>query len=180
MSRKKKNVLGVAKAIGKQAIRTAQTIRTGKKLAKRVTNPLALAKVVKTAAKGEGIVLPGSKYIGPGNRMDKGTPTSRADALAYQHDIDYDNYIKAGVPAKKVYTGYSDADSRLRSQARKTMHKDPNALAAFAGMSAKKLLAKSGLTKRIRDRDVYGQSGKPAIPSEYQSQSDKYQLQFTT
>lgn len=33
--------------------------------------------------------LPGSKYIGPGNPVDSGTPTNRVDFAAKQHDIAY-------------------------------------------------------------------------------------------
>jgi hypothetical protein len=139
-----------------------------------------VAKVVTDAARGKGIVLPGSKYIGPGNSMKKGTPKTKADADAYQHDIDYDNYIKSGkVSANKVYTRYSDADDRLRKKAGKNAHKDPNAMAAYLGMSGKKLLNKTGLVGRVRDKDVYGASGKPSEQSEYQADSDKYQNHFS-
>ena len=34
--------------------------------------------------------LPGYKYLGPGNRLNKGRPTSGADFDAYKHDIGYD------------------------------------------------------------------------------------------
>jgi hypothetical protein len=156
----------------------AQLAHTTGKLAKRVTNPHNAAKMVGNAALGKGVVLPGSKYIGPGNSMKKGKPTTKADADAYQHDIDYDNYIKSGQKSSKVYTRYSDADDRLRKKSAKNMHKDPNALAAWAGMSAKHLLHKSGLVGRVRDKDVYGAGGKPKTPSEYQKDSDSYQKSF--
>lgn len=120
-------------------------------LTARAMNPVRRAKFLATAAKGEGFVLPGSKYIGPGNRMDKGKPVDQADANAYQHDIDYDNYLKKGHKARDVYTGWSDADDRLL---KKTKADTPNGLAVNLGMGAKKLLHKTGLTKRIRDTDT--------------------------
>jgi hypothetical protein len=119
-------------------------------LAARVANPVRKAKMVADLVRGKGLVLPGSKYIGPGNAMDKGKPVDEADANAYQHDIDYDNYVKKGHKARDVYLGYSDADERLL---KKTKANTANGLAVNLGMGAKKLLNKTGLTKRMRDTD---------------------------
>ena len=162
-----RNLVRKVKKAGQQA-------HTAGKLFRRVTNPKNVAKMATNAIRGKGLVLPGSKYIGPGNAMNKGKPTSRADAQAFQHDIDYDNYVKQGkVKPRHVYTGYSDADERLYQGAKKNMHKDPNALAAVLGMGAKKLINKTGLTKRIRDRDVY-QNGKPLQANQHQLLANKY------
>lgn len=166
------------KRLIKSVKRSAQTAHTAGKLISRVTKPSNIAKVGINALRGEGVVLPGSKYIGPKNSMKKGTPTTKADADAYQHDIDYDDYIKHGVKPSKVYTRYSDADDRLRKKSSKQKHKDPNALAAWAGMSGKRLLHKSGLVGRVRDKDVYGPNAKPSTPNEYQKDSDSYQKSF--
>lgn len=54
-----------------------------------------------------GWVPPGYKYLGPGNSLDLGEPTNAADALAREHDIAYDELLKAGA---KPYTQWSDAD----------------------------------------------------------------------
>ena len=149
-------------------------INTGK-LFKRVSNPIKLAKAIGGAARGKGFVLPGSKYIGPGNPMNRGSPKSKADALAYQHDVDYADYLKAGVKKKHLYTGYSDADARLMKESKKHLADDPSAIATYAGMGAKKLLNKTGLTKRIRDKDIYAKSGgKPAEPNIYQANATAY------
>ncbi len=119
----------------------------------RLRNPKNQFKMVKNLVKGKGLTLPGSKYIGPGNPMNRGKPVDKADANAYQHDIDYDNYLKKGVKKKDVYLGYSDADERLLKN---TKADTPNGLAVNLGIGAKKVLNKIGLTKRIRDKDVYG------------------------
>lgn len=133
--------------------------KAGVQLAGRMLNPVNIAKTAKNAATGKGLVLPGSKYIGPGNSMDKGAPTSQADANAYQHDVDYDNYMKKGKLGKKsVYLGYSDADERLLKN---TKANTPEGLAVNLGMLAKKGLNKLGLTRRVRDKDVYGKGGPP-------------------
>ena len=157
----KKGVTGLAKGakkIVKKAAYGASVAHATGQLALRLANPANRAKFIANAVRGEGFVLPGSKYIGPGNRMDKGAPVNQADANAYQHDIDYDNYVKAGHKASDVYTGYSDADERLLKN---TKANTPEGVAVVLGMGAKKLLNKTGLTKRIRDSD------KPLPPSSY-------------
>ena len=53
--------------------------------------------------------LPGYKYLGPGNKLDKGKPNNRNDDVAYHHDVAYDKYIKAG---KNPYINYNDADEK--------------------------------------------------------------------
>lgn len=53
--------------------------------------------------------LPGYKYLGPGNKLDKGKPNNRNDNVAYHHDVAYDKYIKAG---KNPYINYNDADEK--------------------------------------------------------------------
>ena len=139
-----KNIGGKVKYAGEVGMAAGQ-------LAARLKNPINQAKFVVNAARGKGMVLPGSKYIGPGNEMNKGAPVNEADANAYQHDIDYDNYLKQGHSAKHVYTSYSDADERLL---RKTKANTPEGLAVNLGMLAKKGAWKLGLTKRLRDTDV--------------------------
>lgn len=140
-----------AKKIGKKAVYATKVGRAGVSLARKVTNPVNQAKFIANAARGKGFVLPGSKYIGPGNEMNKGKPVDRADANAYQHDVDYDNYLKKGHKARDVYLGWSDADARLLKN---TKADTASGLAVNLGMGAKKLLHKTGLTKRIRDTDI--------------------------
>lgn len=36
-----------------------------------------------------GLVLPGYKYLGPLNSLDKGEPVNEADAIAFDHDVEY-------------------------------------------------------------------------------------------
>ena len=128
----------------------ARTAKAAAILTARARNPARQVKFLSDAIRGKGFVLPGSKYIGPGNEMNKGKPVDEADANAYQHDKDYDAYLKKGHKAKHVYTGWSDADERLLKN---TKADTPNGLAVNLGMGAKKLLHKTGLTKRIRDTD---------------------------
>ena len=144
----------VVRKIGGKIKHVAKVGKAAVQLKARVSNPKNQVKFVSDAVRGKGFVLPGSKYIGPGNEMNKGKPVDRADANAYQHDVDYDNYIKKGVSKRKVYTGWSDADARLLKNTKATT---PNGLAVNLGMGAKKLAYKAGLTSRIRDSDVYGE-----------------------
>jgi hypothetical protein len=149
--KKKKKVMGVnMKKAGKTAKHVGKVGVSAARLYARMHNPVNVAKMVHGAATGKGLVLPGSNYIGPGNKMNKKV-MHKADANAKQHDIDYDNYLKKGHKAKKVYTKYSDADARLK---KKSNTETPEGLATYLGMKGKELAHKAGLTgKRLKDSD---------------------------
>jgi len=153
-----------------------QQLKTSFRLAKRVVNPRNVYKGVKNAIRGKGIILPKTKYVGPGNQMNLGRPRGKGDAIAYQHDVDYDNYKQSRkVNPIKLYLGYSDADKRARKLARRYKHEDPAALAVYAGMSIKKRASKIGLTgKRLRDKKIYGERGVPSLPNSNQKKADEY------
>lgn len=58
-----------------------------------------------TGKKG-GITLPGSDYIGPGNKIDIDAPKSNADAIAKYHDISYQELLESarrGVISQKEF-----------------------------------------------------------------------------
>lgn len=59
-----------------------------------------------------GLVLPGYKYLGPGNGLDKGEPVNRADAAALEHDKAYDELLKQG---DNPYVKYNHADAKLQA-----------------------------------------------------------------
>lgn len=56
------------------------------------------------------LTLPGYKYVGPFNRLDKGIPSNATDAAAYEHDIAYSYYEFLGL---NPYLYYNNADSIL-------------------------------------------------------------------
>lgn len=58
-----------------------------------------------------GLVLPGYKYLGPGNGLDKGEPVNKADAAAREHDKAYDEQLKAG---DNPYVKYNHADKEFQ------------------------------------------------------------------
>lgn len=170
-SKKKGGGGGVFKSIK----RKVGIAKTALKTAARVVNPIGVGKIVGGAIRGKGIIFPGSKYIGPGNSMNKGNPKGKGDAAAYQHDVDYDDYIKSGkVKKSRVYLGYSDADERLRNRAKKNLHKDTGSMAAYVGMSLKKGLHKITGSKRIKDKKVYGETGKSSIQNPDQIKASQY------
>lgn len=141
------------KAGGKAIAKGAKVGLAGAKLYAKMKNPINQAKMIKNGLSGKGWVLPGSKYIGPGNSMHLGKPTSAADAAAYNHDVDYDNYLKQGYSKKQVYGGFSDADQRLMDRADVTK---ADGLAAYMGMGVKKIGNKLGLSgSRIKDKGGY-------------------------
>lgn len=96
--------------------------------------------------------LPGYKYLGPGNKLDKGKPNNRNDDVAYHHDVAYDKYIKAG---KNPYINYNDADKNARE---KFGYEDYGGAAGRIFFTGKRAAWKMGLighldqpaTKRLR------------------------------
>nr|UAJ21439.1 capsid protein [Duck adeno-associated virus] len=60
-----------------------------------------------------GLVLPGYKYLGPLNGLDKGEPVNAADAAALAHDKAYDEQLKAG---DNPYLKYNHADAEFQEE----------------------------------------------------------------
>jgi len=147
--KKKGGFFSGIKKIAKGAVKGVRVGVAATRLVKRMTNPINLGKMAAGAVSGKGLVLPGSKYIGPGNPMNRGKPTSSADAAARLHDLDYGKLLKRGVKPSKLYLGFSRADERLMKRSDVTT---PEGLATYGGMSVKKGLYKLGLTgKKIED-----------------------------
>ena len=135
--------------MGKGVVKAGKVGVAAGRLVGGMHNPWNLGKMGVNAARGKGLVLRGSKYIGPGNPLDMGKPTSKTDAAARLHDIDYDRLLKSGVKPSKLYLGFSKADERLMKRSDVTT---PEGLATYGGMALKKGLWKLGLTgKKIRD-----------------------------
>lgn len=144
-------VAGGIKKAAKTAVKGAKVGVAAVNLGRRLANPINQAKTIVNAARGKGLVLPGSKYIGPGNSLNRGKPKSKADAAALQHDKDYDATIKkhGNKIKKKLYLGFSDADQRLMNRSDITT---PDGLATWGGMAIKKAGYKLGLTgKKLKN-----------------------------
>nr|QKE54951.1 MAG: capsid protein [Parvoviridae sp.] len=60
-----------------------------------------------------GLVLPGYKYLGPFNSLNKGPPVNEADAAAERHDHRYDAILKAG---GNPYLTYNWADELFHKE----------------------------------------------------------------
>lgn len=149
-SRKKKSSspLDKLKKVKRKVTKGLKIAKAAGEVVGDVTNPYKMGKVIVGAAQGKGLVYPGSKYIGPFNPLNNGKPTSSADAAARRHDIAYDNYLKKGVPEKKLYLGFSTADQRLMDESDLT---SKHGIVTYGGMAVKKGLYKLGLTgKKIR------------------------------
>lgn len=63
-----------------------------------------------TFIKKRGLVVPGYKYLGPFNSLDKGQPVNKTDAAAYKHDKRYGELQAAGI---NPYVTYNDADEEF-------------------------------------------------------------------
>lgn len=146
-----KKVRKTATSGAKKAIYAAKVGKAVGGVARDIVNPLKMGKVAVNAVRGKGVVYPGSKYIGPGNAMNKGKPTSSGDKAAYEHDLDYDRLLKQGVKPKRLYLGHSSADQRAMDKSDLTTK---HGVAVYGGMAIKKGMYKLGLTgKKIKDSE---------------------------
>lgn len=77
------------------------------------------------------LVLPGYKYLGPGNTLDEGEPVNKVDALAREHDIRYDQ----AQSSKEI----KDSDLEYAKKFGKEFIKDPSfgAAAGAVGLGIK-------------------------------------------
>lgn len=55
-----------------------------------------------------GYNLPGHKYIGPGNKLDRGTPVDEDDIIAQEHDQAYENAKSVGDVQKADDKAFND------------------------------------------------------------------------
>lgn len=60
-----------------------------------------------------GLVLPGYKYLGPLNGLDKGEPVNHADAVARDHDVEYGKQLEGG---DNPYLRYNHADAEFQER----------------------------------------------------------------
>lgn len=60
-----------------------------------------------------GLVLPGYKYLGPFNGLDKGQPVNKADEVAREHDLEYNKLLEAG---DNPYLKYNHADQEFQEK----------------------------------------------------------------
>lgn len=82
------------------------------------------------------LTLPGYKYLGPFNKLDKGIPTNLSDAAAFEHDIFYTEYEFLGFDP---YLNFNAADQLLLN--RLVGQRDYGARVARAFFKLKKLVA---------------------------------------
>ncbi len=136
----------VAKTVGKGAIKGAKIAGAAGGLVADIANPYKRTKMIVNAVRGKGLVLPGSKYIGPGNAMNLGKGNSSADRAALVHDKEYDALLKKGVGKAKLYGGYSKADERLMKASDVTTK---HGLATYGVMGIKKGIYKLGLSGKM-------------------------------
>lgn len=60
-----------------------------------------------------GLVLPGYKYLGPFNGLDKGQPVNHADQVARDHDVSYGDQLREG---DNPYVKYNHADADFQAR----------------------------------------------------------------
>lgn len=102
-----------------------------------------------------GAVLPGYKYLGPFNSLDKGEPVNEADAAALEHDKAYDKELQEG---KNPYLHFNKADKEFMEKLKDDTSFGGNlAKAIFQG---KKRLAEVAGTDDTKDEPKDAGDGK--------------------
>lgn len=88
------------------------------------------------------LTWPGYKYLGPGNKIEEGTPVNEADLIAKSHDIEYSQ----AKTKEDIYT----SDKIAISEFRDSLVNNPSVGAAVGliGLSIKHTV-ESGLNKTI-------------------------------
>lgn len=87
--------------------------------------------------------LPGYKYLGPGNKQNKGYPTNPSDRAAQEHDLQYGKYIRQG---HNPYTNFNQADEDFL---RNVQQNDYGGLLGSAFFRAKRGAANLGILGRL-------------------------------
>lgn len=113
------------------------------------------------------LTLPGYKYLGPGNHLRKGKPTSSADATAYEHDVRYDQYIKN---KQNPYLRWNDADEQFVKKVKTDEYGGWIGKKAF---QLKKGLYNIGAIKRLREEpNISPKNNKRLRTNEWNSRVD--------
>lgn len=98
--------------------------------------------------------LPGYRYLGPGNKLDKGEPTGQSDAAAQKHDYEYTALQQKGI---NPYTTYNYADETFINE----VGNDIGGQIGKRVFQAKRIAANAGLlnkhTKQPKDPHKYWQ-----------------------
>lgn len=99
-----------------------------------------------------GWTLPGYNYMGPGNPLDNGPPTSADDNVAMEHDYAYQKYLDAG---QNPYWNYNQADE----EAVKKWGNSFGGMGAKAVFKTKKFLAQHNVIGHIAKMGVKRTAG---------------------
>lgn len=130
------------------------------------------------------LTLPGYRYLGPGNKLNKGDPKGVSDSAARTHDVGYDLIQKGG---HNPYIRWSDADQRFIDEASSW---DIGGFLGKQWFRKKKVLYNLGLLgKRVnvgRDKQdeavkkIKGASGQPITLREWNKSKDPVSLPDST
>ncbi|AIZ50118.1 VP1 [Slow loris parvovirus 1] len=115
-------------------------------------------------SKRSGFVVPGYKYMGPGNDPDVGPPVNAADTAARDHDLRYAQMQNAGI---NPYVKYNKADEKMIEE----LKSNPEADSDLAGNAARAIWkGKERLTDVL---DPLLQKVAPDIPAKPLKQSER-------
>lgn len=95
------------------------------------------------------LLVPGHRYLGPGNPLDNGEPVNKADSIARQHDIEY----SLAQNKQDIYS----SDKRAIENFYSDVKSNPN-LSSVIGLTG--LGIKNIVEEKLLDRVIY-----PSLPN---------------
>lgn len=101
--------------------------------------------------------LPGYKYLGPGNALDKGPPNNKNDAASIRHDVKYGDIASHG---GNPYLQWSDADQQWLDE---TNWGDYGGVLGKVWFGAKKAAYSAGLVSKTKDERPRAFTTKDAV-----------------
>ena len=85
------------------------------------------------------------RYCGAGNPINNGEPINETDSYCRQHDIDYENFKKAGIVGKELNHLVRESDDRLIHNLQKAKDRDVGSYFSEYGIRAKRWLEDKGV-----------------------------------
>lgn len=111
--------------------------------------------------------LPGYKYLGPGNDLDKGPPNNANDAASLRHDVRYGDIASHG---GNPYLQWSDADQKWLEETNK---RDYGGILGKAFFTAKRAAYRAGLVSKVSDERPRAFSSNPTVLGKRKADNDE-------
>ncbi|KAL0120458.1 hypothetical protein PUN28_008284 [Cardiocondyla obscurior] len=118
----------------------------------------------------KGAVLPGTDYVGPGNKINIDAPRHESDAIAKEHDIAYDRLYKGASASKNSEDErYAQFEKAIRSADKEAIQKFKS---HWDRRQVATLVGQYGLRVKGFLEDLFGHPLYPSFPERNEEQFD--------